>query len=170
MTMKKLVTAAGLALLATIASTALAPGAFAQAQNGRGAGLNKVGIGYYKVPPGRQDEWLDLYQKWHRPIMQENLRTGATLSSRLYVAGNHAPGQPWDFAIVNVSAANPPKGLPSRAQVIKRLFPDQEAYVAGERARWALTINHWDEELVPLAFDQKPFSVFHPIENPKEPE
>ena len=90
--MKKLVTAAGLAILATTSSAALAPGAFAQAQNGRGAGLNKVGIGYYKVPPGHQDEWLELYQKWHRPIMQENLRTGATLSSRLYAAGNHAHG------------------------------------------------------------------------------
>lgn len=168
--MKKLLTAVGLALLAGIGTNLAAPELLAQAQNGRGNGLNRVSIGYYKVPPGRHDEWLALYQKWHRPIMQENLRTGATLSSRLYASGNHAPGQPWDFAIINVSPAKAPAGLPSRAQVIKRLFPDQEAYVAGERARWALTIDHWDEDLVPLAFDQVPFSVYYPIENPKEPD
>lgn len=168
--MKRLFTAALLGLATIGSAVVLAPDLHAQAQNGRGDGLNRVSIGYYKVPPGRHDEWLDLYQKWHRPIMEENLRTGATLSSRLYAAGQHAPGQPWDFAIINVSPAKAPAGLPSRAEVIKRLFPDQEAYVAGERARWALTIDHWDERLVPLAFDQEPFSLYYPIETPKEPD
>jgi hypothetical protein len=168
--MKRLVIAFGLAAAAAASSLALAPEVLAQAQNGRGDGLQRVSIGYYKVPPGRQDEWLDLYQKWHRPIMEENIRTGATLSSRLYVAGEHSPGAPWDFAIINVSPAKPPAGLPSRAKVILRLFPDQKAYMAGEKARWALTINHWDERFVPLAWNQRPFSVYAPIETAIEPE
>lgn len=168
--MKKLFTAFSLAIAGAVASFALAPDADAQAQNGRGDGLQRVSIGYYKVPPGRHDEWLALYQRWHRPIMEWNIRNGLTISSRLYVAGSHSPGAPWDFAIINVSPANPPRGLPSRAEVIRQLFPDQEAYVAGERARWALTIDHWDERLVPLAWNQEPFSVYYPILNPIEPE
>ena len=106
--------------------------------------MARVCIGYYKVPPGRHDEWLALYKRWHRPIIEENLRTGATLSSRLYAAGNHAPGTPWDFAIITVSPASAPPGLPSRPAVIRRLFPNQPAYIAGEKARWALTVYHWD--------------------------
>lgn len=167
--MKTHLAAFGLAALTALGSVGFASEASAQAQNGRGVGLHRVGIGYYKVPPGRHDEWLALYKRWHRPIIEENLRTGATISSRLYVAGNHAPGQPWDFAIVTVSPARAPTGLPPRAQVILRLFPDQEAYVAGERARWALTINHWDEELIPLSWDQEPLSVYLPITTPVEP-
>jgi hypothetical protein len=167
--MKKLLATLGVAALVGLGTFSLAPDANAQAQNGRGVGLHRVGIGYYKTPPGRQDEWLALYKKWHRPIIEENVKSGATISSRLYAAGNHAPGQPWDFAIVTVSPAKAPAGLPSRTAVIRKLFPDQEAYVAGERQRWGLTINHWDEELIPLSWDQDPLSVYYPIDNPVEP-
>ena len=167
--MKKLVLAVHLAVAAAMISPLAATAVHAQAQNGRGDGLHRMSIGYYKVPPGRHDEWLALYKKWHRPIMEENLRTGATVSSRLYIAGSHAPGSPWDFAIINVAPAKTPQGLPSRAEVIRKLFPDQEAYVAGERARWALTIDHWDERLIPLSWDQDPQSLYYPIDKPVEP-
>lgn len=167
--MKKFFALLGLAGLAALGSATLSNEASAQAQNGRGAGLHRVSIGYYKVPPGRHDEWLALYKRWHRPIIEENLRTGATVSSRLYVAGNHAPGQPWDFAIITVAPASTPRGLTARPEVIRRLFPDQEAYVAGERQRWALTINHWDEDLIPLSWDQEPLSVYYPITTAVEP-
>jgi len=41
----------------------------AQAMVGRDIGTNRVSVDYYKAPPGRQDEWLALYKKYHRPIM-----------------------------------------------------------------------------------------------------
>ena len=44
--------------------------AFAQASNGAGAGKPVVSVSYYKLPPGRQDEWLALYKKYHLPIMK----------------------------------------------------------------------------------------------------
>lgn len=137
----------------------------AQAQNGRGVGKPRVGVSYYKTPPGRQDEWLALYKKYHRPIMEHQLKTGATLSSKIYVAGNHAPGQPWDIAIINVSpaAGQGPKETTNRGELIKQLFPDLEDYVRGERERWALTIDHWDESFVELDWNEEPFSVYYPI-------
>jgi hypothetical protein len=139
--------------------------ALAQAQNGRGAGKPKVSVSYYKTPPGRQDEWLALYKKYHRPVMQYQLDKGVTLSSKIFVAGNHSPGQPWDIAIINVS---PPEGQApklglTRGELLKQLFPDQEDYVKGERARWALTIDHWDESFVELDINEEPFSVYYPI-------
>lgn len=168
--MKKFTFALALGALVFTSQFSAATPAAAQAQNGRGDGLNRVSIGYYKVPSGREDEWLDLYQRWHRPIMEYNIRTGQTLSSRLYVAGNHAPGSPWTFAIINVSPARAPAGVESRAATILRLFPNQAEYQAGERARWALVTDHWDERLVPLAWNQTPFSLYAPIENAIEPE
>lgn len=139
--------------------------AFAQAQNGRGEGKNRVGVSYYKTPPGKQDEWLALYKKYHRPIMQYQLDHGVTLSSTIYAAGNHAPGSPWDFAIINVSP--PPGQAPSlgisRPELIVKLFPDQDDYVRGEKRRWELTIDHWDERFVELDIDREPFSVYWPI-------
>jgi hypothetical protein len=140
----------------------------AQGQNGRGIGKVKVGISYYKTPPGRQDEWLALYKKYHRPIMQYQIDKGVTLSSTLYAAGNHAPGAPWDFAIINLSPPEdqrPALGI-TRPELIRKLFPDIEDYVAGEKQRWALTIDHWDEDLVELDVNQEPLSVYAPIDPP----
>src|SRR3954465_11945691 len=77
----------------------------AQAMSGRNFGHNRVSVSYYKTPPGRQDEWLALYKKYHRPIMDFQVQKGVTISTQLFAAGNHSPGQPWDFAIINVSPA-----------------------------------------------------------------
>lgn len=139
--------------------------ALAQAQNGRGADKNRVGVSYYKTPPGKQDEWLALYKKYHRPIMQHQLDTGATLTSTVYVAGNHSPGQPWDIAIINVSppTGKGPKQELTRGELILKLFPNQADYLRGEKKRWELTIDHWDESLVELDINEEPFSVYEPI-------
>ena len=140
----------------------------AQAMAGRQIGTNRVSVDYYKAPPGRQDEWLALYKKYHRPIMDFQIQKGVTISSTLYAAKSHSPGMPWDFVIINVS---PPEGQGpklgmTRAEVIRKLFPDIEDYVRGERQRWALTVNHWDEELVEIDVTREPLSVYYPLDAP----
>ena len=140
-----------------------------QGQNGRGAGKRQVSVSYYKTPPGRQDEWLVLYKKYHRPIMDYEIAKGTTLSSTLYAAGTHSRTQPWDFAIINVSPPpeqRKPLGI-SRAELIRKLFPNLRDYVEGEKQRWALTVDHWDEELVELDVDREPLSLYEPIDPPR---
>ena len=68
-------------------------------------GRPKVSVSYYKVPPGKQDEWLALYKKWHRPIMEAQIKAGTTTSSELYALRNHQVGSPYDFVIISVSPA-----------------------------------------------------------------
>ena len=151
---------------------ALACGAdrlYAQAMVGRDVGMKRVSVDYYKAPPGRQDEWLALYKKYHRPIMDYQIQHGVTLSSTLYAAKSHSPGMPWDFVIINVS---PPEGQGpklgmTRGQLIRKLFPDVDDYVKGERQRWALTVNHWDEELVEMDVTREPLSVYYPLDTPE---
>jgi hypothetical protein len=140
----------------------------AQAMSGRNFGHNRVSVSYYKTPPGRQDEWLALYKKYHRPIMDFQVQKGVTISTTLYAAGNHSPGQPWDFCIINISHAEgegPKLGM-TRAEVLRKLFPDIEDYVKGERRRWELTVNHWDEELIEIDVNREPLSVYYPLDAP----
>jgi hypothetical protein len=56
----------------------------------------------------------------------------------------------------------------TRAEVIRKLFPDIEDYVKGERQRWALTVNHWDEDLVELDVTKEPLSVYYPLDVPSK--
>jgi hypothetical protein len=70
---------------------AFAEAAFARAMNGRQLpDRPTVEISYYKVEPGRQDDWVALYLKWHRPPMEEQIKAGVTLSSTLYANASHA--------------------------------------------------------------------------------
>lgn len=142
--------------------------AAAQALAGRGLpDRPRVGISYYKVPPGKHDEWLALYKKWHRPIMDAQIKHGTTISSTLYILSSHQFNGDYDFVIVSVSPANPKPYPISRGELIKQLFPDIEAYVAGERRRWELTVNHADSSLVEIDLNEETPSVYYPLINGK---
>ncbi len=111
---------------------------------------------------------LAAYKKYHRPIMDFYIQKGVVISSTLYAPKSHSPGMPWDFAIIIVS---PPEGEApklgmTRAAVIRKLFPDIEDYVRGEKLRWSLTVNHWDEEFVELDVTRDPLSVYYPLDAP----
>ena len=48
---------------------------------------------FYKVPPGKQDEWLALYKKYHYPIMQYQKAHGQVISETVYTRAD-PPGKP----------------------------------------------------------------------------
>lgn len=153
---------AGIAVSLGLITTSV-PG-FAQAANGRGDCKPQVSVDYYQVAPGKHDEWLALYKKWHYPIMEYSIEHSAVVSEKIYASGTHMGEPKWDFAIIIVSPpAGQGKKLPlSRADLIRKLYPDLGAYVAGEKQRWSLTIGHWDEKFVELDPKEEPFSVYWP--------
>ena len=122
-----------------------------------------VSVSYYKVPPGRQDDWLALYKKYHYPIMKYQIDHGYALSEKIYTRTTHAVSPSWDFLIVITTPApgKGPKSTLTRAELIRSLFPDIDDYVKGEKARWALTVEHWDDALLELD-PNKNFSVYDP--------
>jgi hypothetical protein len=136
---------------------------FGQATNGAGVGKPVVSVSYYKLPPGRQDEWLALYKKWHYPIMQYQKEHGQVISETVYTRAEHHISPSWDIAIMII--APPPEKRPkaekTRGELIRSLFPDLEEYVKGERARWALTLEHWDEQWVEVDIEKNP-SLYYP--------
>jgi hypothetical protein len=141
----------------------VAPSAFAQATNGAGVGKNVVSVSFYKLPPGRQDEWLALYKKYHYPIMKYEKEHGQVISETVYTRRAHHISPSWDIAIVIVSppAGKAPKAEKTRGELIRYLFPDLDDYVKGERSRWALTQEHWDEQWVEVDVDKNP-SLYYP--------
>ena len=137
--------------------------AHGQANNGAGTGKNVVSVSYYKLPPGRQDEWLALYKKYHYPIMQWEKEQGQVISETVYKRAAHHISPAWDIAIIIVAPPPEKKKKPekTRSELIRRLFPDLDDYVKGEKARWALTLEHWDEQWVEIDVDKNP-SLYYP--------
>jgi hypothetical protein len=129
-----------------------------QAQNGAGAGKNTMSVDFYKLPPGHQDEWLELYKKYHLPIMKYQKEHGQVISETVYTRAVHELSPSWDIAIVII--APPPEKRPkaekTRGQIIRSLFPDMDDYVKGEKARWAMTLEHWDESWTEVDIENHP--------------
>ena len=148
----------GIALL--LASTANAQG-----NNGRGKCTESFGISFYLVKGGYEDEWLDLYKKWHYPLMEYALEHGTTLEHKLMVPDGHAQEPQWTFAATFLFPA-PQEGALAplgRAELIQVLFGDRmDEYVAGEKRRWELTLRHWDTDFVELDKTEDPLSVYLP--------
>jgi hypothetical protein len=162
------IVAAGVVMLGAVAIFSHRAGA--QAMVGRDIGTNRVSVDYYKAPPGRQDEWLALYKKYHRPIMDFQIQKGVTISSTLYAPKAHEGEKAWDFEIISVSPPDgqgPKLGM-TRAEVIRKLFPDIEDYVRGERQRWALTLVCQEGDLVEIDMTRDPVSLYYPLDPPEK--
>jgi len=131
---------------------------FAQANNGAGEGKPEVHVDFYKLPPGRQDEWLALYKKSHFPMMKWQIDHGQVISETVYTRSIHQLSPSWDIAIMIVlpPAGQRKKPELTRAQLMRKLYPDLDEYVKEERQRWAMTLEHWDERWVEVDIEKNP--------------
>ncbi|MBB5687520.1 hypothetical protein [Sphingobium boeckii] len=164
--MKKSVRLTAALLMGAFLTPIAATSASAQALSGRSLpDRPRLGVSYYKTPPGKQDEWLALYLKWHRPIMEYQIKQGVTTSSTVYANSGHSIEPSWDFMIVSVSP--PPSTVKpltkTRGEIIQELYPDIDAYVAGEKKRWEFTISHWDLDVTEVDLTAEHPGVYYPI-------
>ena len=137
----------------------------AQGNNGRGKCMEPFGVSFYAVKGGYEDEWLELYMKWHYPLMQYALDNGTILQHKLFVPDGHSQGEQWTFAASFLFPSSQDKKTAplDRAELIAKLFGDQmNDYVAGEKRRWQITINHWDTDFIELDKSENPLSVYKP--------
>lgn len=139
--------------------------AFAQGNNGRGKCMQPFGISFYLVKPGFEDEWLELYMKWHYPLLEYALEHGTLVEHKLYVPDGHGMEGAWTFAASFLApAAGETKPAPlDRAGLIRHLFAEtMDEYVAGEKRRWEITLQHWDTDFIELDKSERPLSVYLP--------
>jgi len=136
---------------------------FAQANNGAGEGKPEVHVDFYKLPPGRQDEWLALYKKSHFPMMKWEIDHGQVISETVYTRAIHELSPSWDIAIMIVLPPAGQRKKPefTRAQLMRKIYPDLDEYVKEEKQRWALTLEHWDERWVEVDIEKNP-SLYYP--------
>ncbi len=111
---------------------------------------------YYKLAPGKAEEWLALYKKWHLPILLEHRKDGRILSITIYQPRLHTGAPPWDYKVILRYASFAAMGEDARTQEItRRLYPNEEELRRNERRRWEITERHWDDIMVELPAETK---------------
>ena len=107
---------------------------------------------FYKVKWGAQDEFLDLFQRNHYPVLKARLDAGHYASVRTFTPTYHGDGRAdWTFAVELVERAGA-SGTPTEQEVIKKLYPDQKRFREEEQRRFELLEAHWDVPLNVLDF------------------
>ena len=104
---------------------------------------------YYKVQWGFQEEFIDLFRKNHYPILAEQVKSGRLLSVQAFEPRFHGDGaSDWTFMTLLIFKDWQAFGDGSgTAEIIQRLYPDQEKYRIEEKRRFEILDAHWD---VPL--------------------
>jgi hypothetical protein len=103
---------------------------------------------FYKTRWGHHDEFVELFERNHWPLLREGLATGHFIDVKRYVPQFHGDGRAdWDV-LVSITYRNW-AALAERgpSDLMERLFPDQKRYKEEERHRFAILEAHWD---VPL--------------------
>ena len=101
---------------------------------------------YYKVRWGHFDEFLDLYTRNHYPILVKLKELGRIVEMSAVRPVNHAGEESrWDFrfTIVWKDAATAYSGF-DESEIIRGLYPDQEAFQREEQRRFQILEEHLD--------------------------
>lgn len=101
---------------------------------------------YYKVKWGHAEEFIQLYRKNHYPILESQVQSGRFLRVFAERPRYHMTevGR-WDYRVTIVfrdAAAERDPG--NEAEMILRLYPDQETFRREEQRRFEILEGHWD--------------------------
>jgi len=110
---------------------------------------------YYKVKWGYQEEFIELFRKNHYPVLMEQVKSGRLLKFQAFEPRFHGEGlSGWTFMTVlifkNWQAFGDGSGT---AEIIQRLYPDQEKYKREEQRRFEILDAHWDVPLKPVPME-----------------
>ena len=127
----------------------------AQAPPKQAGGEPKTTWYFYTVKWGLQDEFLDLFQRNHYPILKAREKAGQYATVRTYVPEFHGDGRAdWTFAVELVVPPNAP-ATPTDDEIIAKLYPDRAKFVREEQRRFEILTAHWDVPLNRLNLDTR---------------
>ena len=113
---------------------------------------------FYTVKWGSQDEFLDLFQRNHYPVLKARQAAGHYSSVRTYTPRYHGDGRAdWTFAVELVERPGS-TGTPTEAEIVKKLYPDQAKFRREEQRRFELLVAHWDTPLSAVDFEMRGIS------------
>jgi hypothetical protein len=124
----------------------------AQAAQPAAAAVNRTTWFFYKVKWGYQDEFLDLFQRNHYPVLEARMDAGHYASIRTFTPTYHGDGRAdWTFAVELVERAGS-AGVPTEQEIVRKLYPDLPKFRKEEARRFELLEAHWDVPLTPVDF------------------
>jgi hypothetical protein len=95
---------------------------------------------YYRVRWGALDEFIELFERNHWPILRDQLDAGRFLDVRAATPRLHGDGRAdWNFLVTITFRDWAAMEDHSEAEIAARLFPDQERYAAEERPSVTVT-------------------------------
>ena len=142
--------ACGVAVLGAALVGGVAGRAVAQAAT---APTTKTTWYFYTVKWGFQDEFLDLFQRNHYPLLKAREKAGQYRSVRTFVPEFHGDGRAdWTFAVELVVPPNAPT-TPTNEEFIAKLYPDRAKFDREEQRRFEILVAHWDVPLNRIEFE-----------------
>src|SRR6476619_8297185 len=122
--------------IAVVTLVLLGAGARAQAPPPQSPNEPKTTWFFYTVKWGAQDEFLDLFQRNHYPILKEMEKAGLYVSVKTFVPENHGDGRSdWTFAVELVEPAKRPAS-PTEEEIVAKLYPDRAKLQKEEQRRF----------------------------------
>jgi len=100
---------------------------------------------FYRTRWGCHDEFVELFLKNHWPILREQWAAGRYVNVELFTPRFHGGGgADWDVLVSITYRDWAAIQEHSDGEIVRRLYPDQEAFAAEERHRFELLEAHWD--------------------------
>ncbi|WP_298192250.1 hypothetical protein [Novosphingobium sp.] len=105
---------------------------------------------YYRVRWGSLKDFVALYEKNHKPLLEEMRKEGFILAMKTEYPFTHIAGGPrWDVRVTityrdGAAAINDPAWETRWAEARKRLFKDAALLDEEEAKRFSLLEDHWD--------------------------
>ena len=141
------------AMAVTLVLASLSLGGQAPAK--QAAGENKVIWYFYTVKWGFQDEFMDLFQRNHYPLLKAREKAGQYAAVRTFVPEFHGDGRSdWTFAVELVVPPNAPT-TPTNEEFIAKMYPDRAKFNREEQRRFEILAAHWDVPLNRVDFDSR---------------
>ena len=108
---------------------------------------------FYTVKWGAQDEFLDLFQRNHYPVLKAREKAGQFRSVRTFVPEFHGDGRAdWTFAVELVVPPGAPTS-PTTDEIVAKLYSDRAKFDREEQRRFEILTAHWDTPLNRIDFD-----------------
>jgi hypothetical protein len=112
---------------------------------------------FYRVKWGFQEEFVDLFQRNHYPVLRDQMKTGRITAVRTYVPTYHGDGRAdWTFAVAitfrDTAAMTGPSG---EEEIVRRLYKDLSAFRKEEQRRFEILDAHWDVPLNELDLETR---------------
>jgi hypothetical protein len=147
-----------IALVTALLSQSGTPNIQAQAPAAQaGTRAERTAWYFYRVKWGFQDEFVDLFQRNHYPVLKEQIKSGRITAVKTYVPTYHGDGRAdWTFAVAitfrDLAAMTGPSG---EEEIVRRLYPDLAKFRQEEQRRFEILDAHWDVPLNELDLDAR---------------